>query len=103
MIMTIIQKISGLLWGMPLIVLILAAGLIFTLGSRFFQVTHFGHIMKNTIGTLLGKRDSGKGSGMMRPLEVISIAVATSAAWPPPSPPAGPARCFGSGWPPSWA
>lgn len=75
MIMTIIQKISGLLWGMPLIVLILAAGLIFTLGSRFFQVTHFGHIMKNTIGTLLGKRDSGKGSGMMRPLEVISIAV----------------------------
>lgn len=75
MIMSVIQKISGLLWGTPLIVLILVAGLIFTLGSKFFQVIHFGHIMKNTIGTLLGKKSGEKGSGMMRPLEVISIAV----------------------------
>ena len=53
--MELIKTISGLLWGTPLIVLILAAGLIFTLGSKFFQVTNFGHIMKNTIGTLFSK------------------------------------------------
>ena len=75
--MTVIKAISGFLWGMPLIVLILLAGLIFTLGSKFFQVTHFGHIFKNTIGTFFGKKASaeGKGSGMMKPLEVISIAI----------------------------
>lgn len=46
--MEVIKYISGLLWGTPLIVLILVAGLLFTVGSKFFQVGHFGHIMKNT-------------------------------------------------------
>ena len=75
--MELIKTISGLLWGTPLIVLILAAGLIFTLGSKFFQVTNFGHIMKNTIGTLFSKKsaDGVQGKGMMKPLEVISIAI----------------------------
>lgn len=75
--MELIKTISGLLWGTPLIVLILADGLIFTLGSKFFQVTNFGHIMKNTIGTLFSKKsaDGVQGKGMMKPLEVISIAI----------------------------
>ena len=34
--MAIIKTISDLLWGMPLIVLILLAGIIFTVGSKFF-------------------------------------------------------------------
>ena len=68
-----IKTISDLLWGMPLIVLILLAGIIFTVGSKFFQIAHLKHILKNTIGTLFSKKDNGK--GMMKPLEVISIAV----------------------------
>ena len=71
--MAIIKTISDLLWGMPLIVLILLAGIIFTVGSKFFQIAHLKHILKNTIGTLFSKKDNGK--GMMKPLEVISIAV----------------------------
>lgn len=50
--MAIIKTISDLLWGMPLIVLILLAGIIFTVGSKFFQIAHLKHILKNTIGTL---------------------------------------------------
>ena len=38
--MAIIKTISDLLWGMPLIVLILLAGIIFTVGSKFFQIAH---------------------------------------------------------------
>lgn len=76
-IMSVIKTISGLLWGMPLIVLILFAGIIFTFGSKFFQVVHLKHILKNTIGTLFAKKEGAqnKGKGMMKPLEVISIAV----------------------------
>lgn len=40
---------------------------------KFFQIAHLKHILKNTIGTLFSKKDNGK--GMMKPLEVISIAV----------------------------
>ena len=46
--MAIIKTISDLLWGMPLIVLILLAGIIFTVGSKFFQIAHLKHILKNT-------------------------------------------------------
>lgn len=73
-IMSVIKVISGLLWGTPLIVLILFSGVLFTLGSKFFQIAYIRHILKNTIGTLFKKADS-HGSGMMRPFEVISIAV----------------------------
>lgn len=76
--MEVVKYISGLLWGTPLIVLILVAGLLFTVGSKFFQVRHFGHIMKNTIGKFFKKSadgGEGKAKGMMRPLEVISIAI----------------------------
>ena len=41
--MAIIKTISDLLWGMPLIVLILLAGIIFTVGSKFFQIAHLKH------------------------------------------------------------
>ena len=37
------------------------------------RISAFDHILKNTIGTLFSKKDNGK--GMMKPLEVISIAV----------------------------
>ena len=50
--MAIIKTISDLLWGMPLIVLILLAGIIFTVGSKFFQIAHLKHILKNTIGSI---------------------------------------------------
>ena len=43
--MAIIKTISDLLWGMPLIVLILLAGIIFTVGSKFFQIAHLKHLL----------------------------------------------------------
>ena len=105
--MAIIKTISDLLWGMPLIVLIMLAGIIFTVGSKFFQIAHLKHILKNTIGTLFSKKDNGK--GMMKPLEVISIAVGGAvgvgniAAWRPLSRWADRVQPFGFGLRPFWA
>ncbi len=73
-----LDKLVGWLWGTPLIVTILATGLYFTFGTKFFQFSHFGHIWKQTFGKLI-KRDSGEGdSGILSPYEAVSTAVGGS-------------------------
>lgn len=34
----ILNWVTGILWGPPMMVFILAAGLYFTIGSKFFQI-----------------------------------------------------------------
>ena len=54
--------LDGVLWGLPLIVLMIVTGLYFTVRSGFFQFLHFGWIMKRTGGQILNKegREAGK-------------------------------------------
>ena len=47
--------LDGVLWGLPLIVLMIATGLYFTVRSGFFQFRHFGWIMKRTAGQMFVK------------------------------------------------
>lgn len=44
--------LNGILWGVPLIALMLLTGLYFTIRSGFFQFRHFGWILKHTVGTI---------------------------------------------------
>ncbi len=75
--MAFFEKLVGWLWGLPLILTILATGIYFTLSTKFFQVSHFGHIMKKTFGKLLVK-DKGEGEGILSPFEAISVAIGGS-------------------------
>lgn len=43
------EKINGFVWGPPMLILLLFVGIYFTIRTRFFQVTHFGYVMKKTI------------------------------------------------------
>jgi AGCS family alanine or glycine:cation symporter len=73
--MEILERITGWLWGVPLIVTILGTGLYFSIRSNFFQFTHFKHIMKNTFGKLSSK-DKGEGKeGVLSPFEAVSTAI----------------------------
>lgn len=47
--------LNGILWGVPLIALMIITGLYFTIRSGFFQFRHFGWILKHTVGTLANK------------------------------------------------
>lgn len=67
--------LDGFLWGLPLIILMVVTGLYFTVRSGFFQFTHFGHIMKNTGGTIFKKKDSDDSKGMLSSFEAICTAV----------------------------
>ena len=69
--------LDGVLWGVPLIVLMIATGLYFTVRSGFFQFRHFGWIMKRTAGQIFGSDKEAKQSeqGMLTAFEAISTAI----------------------------
>ncbi|MCQ2561411.1 MAG: sodium:alanine symporter family protein [Clostridia bacterium] len=72
--MDIIDALNAVLWGTPLIVLLLGTGILLTVGSGFFQFVHFGHIMKCTFGSLT-KSNNKDGEGSISAFEAASIAV----------------------------
>ena len=57
----ITQEVNNFLWTNVGLYLILAVGVLMTILTRFFQVTHIKHWFKNTIGSLL-KKDSSSNS-----------------------------------------
>lgn len=69
--------LDGVLWGLPLIVLILVAGLYFTVRSGFFQFRHFGWILRRTIGQIFSrkKEDHSGEKGMLSAFEAVSTAI----------------------------
>ena len=62
--------LDGVLWGVPLIALMILTGLYFTVRSGFFQFRHFGWIMKRTGGKLFQKeKEASEGKGMLSSFE----------------------------------
>ena len=70
----IIKQIDSFLWGDPFIYGTIAIGLFLTLCSGVFSVRHFGHIWKNTLGTI-GKKNSAAQAGTISPFEALCVAV----------------------------
>ena len=99
------SAINGVVWGVPMIILILAVGLWLTGGSGLVQFRHFGYAMKNTLGKIF-KQQKTTDKGAVTPFQAVTTALAlpsapaTSPAWPAPSPSAAPAPCSGCGSPP---
>lgn len=75
----VIQFINdNILWGVPMIILILGVGIYLTVRNRFTQVTKFPYAVKNTIGKTLsgiGKKKGKKGEGISQ-FEAFSTAIA---------------------------
>ncbi|MCM1186527.1 MAG: alanine:cation symporter family protein [Lachnoclostridium sp.] len=59
-----ITKINGaindVVWGWPALILLGFTGVLMTVLTGFFQITHIGHWIKNTIGAIFGDRDVTK-------------------------------------------
>jgi AGCS family alanine or glycine:cation symporter len=70
----IIEQISALVWGTPLIGLVLFVGLLFTIRSGFFQFRFLGHIMKKTLGSIL-KSENESGKGALNPPQIVSATI----------------------------
>lgn len=42
--------VNGFVWGIPMLVLLVGTGILMTVLTKFFQLSHIGHWFKNTIG-----------------------------------------------------
>ena len=69
-----------ILWGPPLIVIMVITGIYLTVRSGFFQFRHLGYIFKRTLGCILKKDTSAHDNekGMLSPYEAIATAVGGS-------------------------
>lgn len=44
------NAVNGFVWGLPMLILLVGTGILMTALTKLFQVTHFSHWVKNTIG-----------------------------------------------------
>lgn len=52
MITNINGKINGFVWGLPMLVLLVGTGILMTILTKVFQLSHFGYWMKHTLGSI---------------------------------------------------
>jgi len=50
------DAVNGVVWGWPALILLGFVGILMTIMTSFFQVTHFGHWLKNTIGAIFSDK-----------------------------------------------
>ncbi len=50
------KVVNDFVWGLPMLVMLVGTGILMTLLTKAFQVTKFGHWMKNTIGGIFTDR-----------------------------------------------
>ncbi|MCR5262597.1 MAG: alanine:cation symporter family protein [Clostridiales bacterium] len=53
---TVNNYINGLVWGWPALILLGFVGILMTLLTKFFQIGHIGHWIKNTIGAIFSDK-----------------------------------------------
>jgi AGCS family alanine or glycine:cation symporter len=71
----LVTRVSDLLMGTPTMLFIASVSVYLTVRSRFFQVTSFGYIMRNTFGRLFD-RGNDQDSERMTPFQATSTSLA---------------------------
>ena len=74
LIASINSAINGVVWGAPMLVLLIGVGILMTVWSKGLQFRKFGYAMRNTIGKIFQKREAGDGE--ITPFQAVSTALA---------------------------
>ena len=56
------NAINGFVWGVPVLTLLIGTGVLMTILTRCFQLTHIGHWMKATLGGIFSKNSDATDS-----------------------------------------
>ncbi len=70
------EAVNSIVWGIPMLVLIIGAGLYLSIRTGFVQIFEFRYAMKNTIGKAFKKQKSSKGS--VTPFQALTTALAAT-------------------------
>ena len=69
---------NNIVWGVPMVVLVLGAGIYLSYKLDFFQIIHLRLIFKNTVGSLFKKKAKKENNGSVSQLGVVSTALAAT-------------------------
>ena len=104
------DAVNGAVWGLPGLCLLIGTGILLTLGTKIFQLSHQAHWWKETIVSVF-KKDSGstKSSDKKAISQFQSLCAALAATVGTGNiagvsaaiVTGGPAQCSGCGWQPS--
>lgn len=72
----LLGKMSGWLWGIPLIVLVIGSGIILTFVTGFIVYRRFGFIMQNTFAKMFDKTAAEEGG--ITPFQAVATALAAT-------------------------
>ncbi|MBQ4347742.1 MAG: sodium:alanine symporter family protein, partial [Firmicutes bacterium] len=70
------SAINNVVWGVPMLVLLIGAGIFLTCRTRFVQFGKFGYAMKNTIGNVFKQKKAEKGA--VTPFQAVTTALAAT-------------------------
>ena len=76
MIESINSAINSVVWGVPMLVLLVGVGILLTVRTAGLQFRKFGYAMKNTIGKIFKKSEAGEGE--ITPFQAMSTALAAT-------------------------
>ncbi len=68
------------MWGLPGLILLIGTGILLTVGTKFFQVSHIGHWWKSTIGSTVKKKDKSKNANSTKTISQFQALCAALAA-----------------------
>lgn len=51
------SAVNDFVWGIPMLVLLIGTGILMTLLTKVFQISHIGHWMKNTLGSIFTDKE----------------------------------------------
>lgn len=68
------QNLNDLVWGVPMLVLLIGTGIFLSIRLGFLQFSRFGFIMKHTVGRLFEKKESKEGA--LTPVQALTTALA---------------------------
>ena len=68
--------VNSFAWGPLMLLLLVGTGVYLTIRVKWLQVTHFGRIMKNTIGTLFGNKARKDHGANISPFQAVTTALA---------------------------
>ena len=70
------NAVNSFAWGPLMLLLLVGTGVYLTVRVHWLQVTHFGRILKNTVGTLFQKRSDRDHGANISPFQAVSTALA---------------------------
>ena len=75
--LTVVTTVSDFMWGPWTMVFIAFLSVFLTVRARFFQVTRFSYILRNTFGTMFSRRGDADPE-RMTPFQATTTSLATS-------------------------